>query len=93
MQESRILPQHKAPHLPVFPLVPLRQRKGSRFTCDSSAVSSHVPASNAPDSLLQGTTFWNESARDPRIATAMAMSVAVNVPAQRHFSKNTVTVR
>lgn len=36
MQESRVLPQNKAPHLPVFPLVTLRQRKDSRLIYDSS---------------------------------------------------------
>lgn len=36
MQESRVLPQNKAPHLPVFPLVPLKQRKGLQFTGDRS---------------------------------------------------------
>lgn len=35
MQKSRVLPQNKAPHLPVFPLVPLRQKKGVWLMGDS----------------------------------------------------------
>lgn len=68
MQESRILPQDKAPHLPVFPLVPLTQRKGSRLIRDSPDASSHFLAFTAQANLPQGTAFWTESAGDLRIA-------------------------
>lgn len=87
MQESRILPQNKAPHLPVFPLVPLRQRKGSRLICDSSVPSSHFHASNAQANLLQWTTFWKESAGLQTQGLQWR-----GPPSQRHLSKNTATV-
>lgn len=51
MQKSRVLPQNKAPHLPVFPLVPLRQREGARLIGDSS--QSLPPTSVPPVQKLE----------------------------------------
>lgn len=88
MQKSRILPQNKAPHLPVFPFVSLRQRKGSRLICDSSVPSSHLHAANAkhPSQLAPTDYFLRGVCWRPRDYSDL------DFPAQRHISKNTVTV-
>lgn len=88
MQKSRILPQNKAPHLPVFPFVSLRQRKGSRLICDSSVPSSHLHAANAkhPSQLAPTDYFLRGVCWRPRDCSDL------DFPAQRHISKNTVTV-
>lgn len=70
MQESWILPQNKAAHLPVFPLVPLRQRNGSKFIGDScmslSPASMHVTASPQQASLLQWDYILKPVRRIPK---------------------------